>query len=140
MPLWHVYHPADTYSAAQKQQFASDITDFYARVGLPKFYVVTLFHEVDEASFLIGGRPSKAAVRVVIEHIARHSNDPAIRRQTGDALTRLLAPHTTDRGLYYEFHIDETPRDLWMINGLWPPPSPSETEQLWARENRPVPY
>ncbi|MGI5239282.1 tautomerase family protein [Dactylosporangium sp. CA-139066] len=74
---------------------------------------------------------------------------PRVRRKSGgfltelricEGLSRLLAPHTVDRGLYYEFHIDETPRDLWMINGLWPPASGSEAEQLWVRENRPVPY
>ncbi|MGI5240266.1 tautomerase family protein [Dactylosporangium sp. CA-139066] len=68
----------------------------------------------------------------MIDHLARHAPDPATRTQICEA--------TVDRGLYYEFHIDETPRDLWMINGMWPPASGSEAEQLWARENRPVPY
>ncbi|MEU8874273.1 tautomerase family protein [Streptomyces javensis] len=140
MPLWHVYHPVDAYSAEQKRQFAADVTEYYTRVGLPKFYVVTLFHEVPESSFLVGGVPSDNTVRVVVEHIARHLTDPEVRKKGTEGLNRLLAPHTRDRGLHCEFHVDETPRDLWMIDGMWPPPARSEAEQLWARENRPVAY
>lgn len=140
MPLWHIYHPAGIYTAEQKQALAADVTALYARVGLPKFYAVTLFHEVDESSFYVGGEPRRDAVRVVIEHLARQPEDPDIRRRTGEALARLLAPYTSERGLYYEFHIDETPRDLWMTDGIWPPPAESEAERRWARENRPSPY
>jgi phenylpyruvate tautomerase PptA (4-oxalocrotonate tautomerase family) len=140
MPLWHVYHPADAYSEQQKREFAEDATEFYARFGLPKFYVVMLFHEIPQASFLVGGEPSNETVRVVIEHIARHAEDPGLRERMGEALSRLLAPHTLDRGLHCEFHIDETPRDLWVIDGLRPPPTGSEAEKRWVRENRPVPY
>ncbi|WP_433184473.1 tautomerase family protein [Actinoallomurus sp. CA-150999] len=140
MPLWHVYHPPGTYTPQQKQQLADDIAGFYTGRGLPKFYVVTLFHEIDASSFYVGGEPSRNAVRFVIEHIARHAEDPAGRKRTGEALARLLAPHTKDRGLYYEFHVDETPRDLWMTDGIAPPPSGSEAERHWVRENRPIPY
>ncbi|MFB7113044.1 tautomerase family protein [Streptomyces sp. NPDC056190] len=41
---------------------------------------------------------------------------------------------------YCEFHVDETPRDLWMTDGIAPPPPGSEAEKLWVQENRPVPY
>lgn len=140
MPLWQVYHPVGAYSEEQKRGFAEDVTQFYARFGLPKFYVVTLFHEVPRASFLVGGVPSDDTVRVVIEHIARHAEDSGLRERMSEALGRLLAAHTGDRGLHCEFHIDETPRDLWMIDGLRPPPTGSEAEQLWAQDNRPVPY
>jgi phenylpyruvate tautomerase PptA (4-oxalocrotonate tautomerase family) len=140
MPLWRIYHPADAYSEQQKRELAKDVTEFYARFGLPKFYVVTLFQEIPQASFLVGGEPSNDTVRVVIEHIARHAEDPGLRERMREALSRLLAPYTRDHGLHCEFHIDETPRDLWMIDGLWPPPTGTETERLWARENRPVPY
>ena len=140
MPLWQVYHPVGAYSEEQKRGFAEDVTQFYARFGLPKFYVVTLFHEVPRASFLVGGVPSDDTVRVVIEHIARHAEDSGLRERMSEALGRLLAAHTGDRGLHCEFHIDETPRDQWMIDGLRPPPTGSKAEQLWAQDNRPVPY
>lgn len=140
MPLWHIHHPVGAYSARQKKEFATDITEFYVRFGLPRFYVVTLFHEVPESSFLVGGEPSATSVRIVVEHIARHVEDPDVRKRMSEALGRLVAPHTQDRGLYCEFHVEETPRDLWMIEGMVPPPSNSEAEQRWVRENRPTPY
>lgn len=140
MPLWNVYHPVGAYTDRQKQELAADITAFYAGKGLPKFYVVTLFHEIDESSFLVGGAPTSTTVRIMIDHIARHQPDAAARKDVAESLSRLLAPHTWDRGLNCEFHIDETPRDLWTINGLFPPASGSEADQLWVRENRPVPY
>ncbi|MBD0695730.1 tautomerase family protein [Streptomyces sp. CBMA123] len=140
MPLWHVYHPRDTYSPEQKQRMAADITGIYTRFGLPEFYVMTLFHEIGADAFHVGTRPTQNAVRIVVEHIARHTEEPDLRRRTREALAAVLAPHTTERGLYCEFHIDETPRDLWMMDGISPPPTGSEAEQLWARENRPLPY
>ncbi|MGY4929156.1 tautomerase family protein [Streptomyces sp. 900105755] len=140
MPLWHIYHPPGTYTPQQKKQFVDDITGIYTRVGLPKFYVVAIFHEIEEASFFIGGEPSKASVRVVVEHIARHLEDPAHRVETSELIASRLAPHTTERGLHCEFHVDETPRDLWMTDGIAPPPSHSEAEKLWVQENRPIPY
>lgn len=140
MPLWQIYHHPGIYTEEQKQRFAADITQLYHRVGLPKFYVVTLFHQVDPSSFLIGAEPTDAAVRIAIAHIARRSEDPIRRQQTREAIGRLIAPHTIERGLYCEFHIDETPRDLWMINGMSPPAPNSDAERLWAEKNYPVPY
>jgi phenylpyruvate tautomerase PptA (4-oxalocrotonate tautomerase family) len=140
MPLWQVYHPPAAYTAADRQRFAADVTDIYVRAGLPRFYVVVLFQEIEGSSFLVGGETAGTTVRVVVDHIARHAGDPTLRRLTSEAVGRVLALHTTDRGLSCEFHIDETPRDMWMIDGLSPPPSRSEAERLWVRENRPVPY
>ena len=49
-------------------------------------------------------------------------------------------PFVAERGLRWEVHIDDTPRELWSINGLKPPAEGSGEEQRWARENRaPVP-
>jgi hypothetical protein len=36
-----------------------------------------------------------------------------------------------------EFHIDETPRAFWSIEGFRPPPGGSEAEMRWLRENEP---
>ncbi|MFJ3762786.1 tautomerase family protein [Streptomyces sp. NPDC090080] len=141
MPLWHIYHPPGAYTSEQKQHFAADVTGFYTGIGLPAFYAVIVFHEVEAESFFIGGKPAAHAVRIVVEHIARHSNhDPALSRKTAEALAAIIAPHTKDRGLSFEFHVDETPRELWMTDGVWPPPARSEAERIWARENRPLPY
>ncbi|MET9445590.1 tautomerase family protein [Streptomyces cinerochromogenes] len=141
MPLWTIYHPPGAYTPQQKQQFSADITGFYTRYGnLPAFYVVTVFQEIDADSFYIGGEPSATSVRIKADHIAVHTDDPDTRVRTRQILARILAPHTTDRGLYCEFHIDETPRDLWVLDGMAPPPLKSEAHQLWVQENRPVPY
>ncbi|AJE81842.1 hypothetical protein SLNWT_1466 [Streptomyces albus] len=140
MPLWHFHHPPGAWSAEDRKKLAGEVTALYTRFGLPPFYVVALFHPVEESSFLVGGEPAGNTVRVVVEHIARHSDDPEFRRRTCEAISGILDPYTRERGLSYEFHIDETPRDLWRIDGLAPPPTRSEAERLWFRENRPVPY
>ena len=51
-----------------------------------------------------------------------------------------LAPFVKDRGFDWEVHIDETPMDLWRVQGMVPPLPESETERVWAKENRPIPY
>ncbi|KZM72015.1 tautomerase family protein [Nocardia terpenica] len=140
MPLWHIYHPADTYSEADKKNFARDITDFYTGFGLPAFYVVVVFDEVDESSFFVGGEQATDTVRIVVEHLARHLDDPALRKRSTERLNEIMAPYTRDRGLHWEFHTYESPRDLWMIAGLFPPGPGTEVEQTWARENKPLPY
>ncbi|OZC77233.1 hypothetical protein CH251_05435 [Rhodococcus sp. 06-462-5] len=53
----------------------------------------------------------------------------------------ILATYLTqyDR-VHWEFHIDETSEELWMIDGLIPPPGRSEAEMAWAEANAPLPY
>lgn len=140
MPLWHIYHPANTYSERDKQDFARDITELYTSFGLPAFYVVVLFVEVGESDFYVGGKPSRHTVRIVVEHLARHLDDPEMRRRSTDRLDSIMMPYTRDRGLHWEFHTYESPRDLWKIAGQFPPPAGSEAEKAWARENKPIPY
>jgi phenylpyruvate tautomerase PptA (4-oxalocrotonate tautomerase family) len=140
MPLWHIYHPADIYSDKDKQDFANDITALYRSVGLPEFYVVVLFQEIRRTDFFVGGKPAEDTVRIVVEHLARHLDDPVLREKSTRRLDSIMAPYTRDRGLHYEFHTCESPRDLWMIAGLFPPGAGTEAEQLWARENKPIPY
>ncbi|MGV9853466.1 tautomerase family protein [Streptomyces sp. NPDC003442] len=140
MPWWHIYHSADTYTDSDKHDFANDITRYYTRAGLPEFYVVALFHEVPSSSCFVGGQPTSDAVRIVVEHLARHVHDLGVRQLMTDGLDAVMAPYTGHRGLHYEFHIDETPRDLWMIAGLRPPGSGSDAEKAWVQANKPIPY
>ncbi|MBB5918688.1 phenylpyruvate tautomerase PptA (4-oxalocrotonate tautomerase family) [Nocardia transvalensis] len=140
MPLWHIHHPPNTYSDKDKQDFARDITEFYTGVGLPAFYVVVLFIEVPETSFFVGGEPTRDTVRIVVEHLARHLDDPDLRTRSTRKLDSIMTPYTRDRGLHWEFHTHESPRDLWMIAGLIPPGPGTEAEKTWARENKPLPY
>jgi hypothetical protein len=44
------------------------------------------------------------------------------------------------RGLFWEFHVDETPRAYWSIEGFRPPPSGSEVKKRWESEDRPSAY
>jgi phenylpyruvate tautomerase PptA (4-oxalocrotonate tautomerase family) len=140
MPLWNVYHPVGAYSEEEKRDFAERVSSDYEAGGLPRFYVVILFLEVDRGSFYVGGEPVDDVVRVFIDHIARHAEDPARRESVRNRISRLIQALATGKGLRWEFHVDETPRDLWMINGLVPPPTGSDAERLWARENRAIPY
>lgn len=140
MPLWNVYHPAGVYTEQEKLEFAGRVTSDYAARGLPRFYVVTLFHEVDRGSFYVGGEPVNDRVRVAIDHIARHLADPASREASRQRIGALIQQFAAGKGLRWEFHIDETPSDLWMIDGLVPPPPGSDAGKLWAKENRAIPY
>ncbi|MET8874300.1 tautomerase family protein [Nocardia sp. NPDC004604] len=139
MPLWHIYHSADTFTAEDKQNFAKDITAYYAHFGLPEFYAVALFHEVPADSFYVGGVPTPS-VRITIDHLARQVDDPDMRKRMSERLHDLMAPYTHDRGLHVEFNINEVPRDTWMIAGLFPPPPGSDIERGWAETNKPIPY
>jgi phenylpyruvate tautomerase PptA (4-oxalocrotonate tautomerase family) len=138
MPLWTIYHTPDTYTAEDKHAFAQDITGYYTAIGLPAFYVVVAFQELTPGSFLIGGAPAERSVRIAIQHIAVHADGPETRTRIARSISRLIAPHTSDRQLYAEFHVDETPREMWMVDSLTPPTFGSDLEKVWARENRPI--
>ncbi len=136
MPLWKVYHPVGAYTAQDKNAFAKRIVGLYP--SLPRFYVNVIFQEIPKDSFYIGGEPVDNFIRLSIEHIAR--NIPPERRALWlDRTNETIAPFVRDRGFDWEFHIDETPFDLWSVQGYHPPPANSEDAKRWARENKPSP-
>lgn len=141
MPLWTIHHTPGIFTAEEKHELASRIADHYEQVGLPRFYVVTLFQETQPENFFVGGEPTPVGVRVIIDHIARRNPDAESRRRTTRWINCILKPHL-DRhpDLHWEFHADETSEELWMINGLVPPPGGSEAEKDWAERNLAVPY
>lgn len=120
MPLWTIYHTPGVFTDEDKHKLAARITDHYEQVGLPRFYVITLFRETPPADFYVGGEPTPAGVRVVIDHIARHNVDQDGRRRTAQWIKGMLLPDLEKPGLHWEFHADETSPDLWMINGVVP--------------------
>jgi phenylpyruvate tautomerase PptA (4-oxalocrotonate tautomerase family) len=140
MPLWNVYHPVGAYNEQEKREFADRATSLYEARGLPRFYVVALFHEVSRGSFYVGGEPVDDRVRVAIDHIARRTEEPALRESVRQRIGAVIQAFAASKGLRWEFHVDETPRGLWMIDGLVPPPTGSDAEKLWAKENRAIPY
>ncbi len=140
MPLWTIYHTPNVFSDNEKSELAKSITEVYVTVGLPRFYVVTVFKEIEPSDFYVGGEQTGTAVRIVVDHIARTLPDKAGRERITQYLGRVLAPHLDRADVHWEFHIDETSEELWMINGLVPPPMNSDAEREWARTNRSSPY
>jgi phenylpyruvate tautomerase PptA (4-oxalocrotonate tautomerase family) len=141
MPLWNIHHTPGIFTDDDKHQLASRIADHYEKVGLPRFYVVTLFHETRPENFYVGGEPSPAGVRIAIDHIARRNPDQKTRRRTAQWIKGMLQTQLEQHaGLHWEFHADETSEDLWMINGIVPPPGGSDAEKNWAKQNSASPY
>lgn len=139
MPMWIVNCPPDAYSAEDKQAFADRITDLYANFGLPRFYVSVLFQELPNDAFFIGGQPTGDFVRVWIDQIARRV-PKGHERPWMERVNQTLAPFVADRGFRWEVHIDDTPFELWSIQGLFPPPAGSAAEKQWASDNRASAY
>ena len=50
MPLWKVYHPAGAFTAEDKKKLAREVTEVYAGIPIPKFYVVFVFEEMAAGS------------------------------------------------------------------------------------------
>lgn len=141
MPYWEIFTPANAYTDKDKEQLSEAITSIYAGYeGLPTFYVVVIFHEKSANSIYVGGKVADNFVRIRVDHVARHMDIPEVRAACMTVIEDKLAPFVKERGFDWEVHIDETPPDLWRIQGLVPPLPQSEMEMLWAKENRPIPY
>jgi phenylpyruvate tautomerase PptA (4-oxalocrotonate tautomerase family) len=143
MPLWNVYCTEGTYSSEQKRAFAEAITDIYApedgglpEMAMPRFYVVVAFHDLPKDSLLVGGVPRNDFVRFSIDHIA-YAMPTELREALLKFINKSIHPFVRDRGLDWEIHIDDTPRNQWTIQGMRPPDSGSDEEKRWIRENRP---
>jgi len=137
MPFWKIHHPKDAYSFDDKQQLARNLTDIYAAF-MPRFYVNVLFEEVDAASFFIGGESHGRFVRITIDHIARTMNDETTIRFI-DRVNAVIAPWVLDRGYDWELHIDETPMNMWSVQGYYPPHQGTVDWDRWTAENKPSP-
>ena len=140
MPLWKVYHPAGAYTAQDKKDLSERITGMYARVPIPKFYVVFIFEEIAKDSCFVGGEPNNKFIRFRVDHIARTLPGPVMREWWVRTLDELIAPFVKDRGYDWEISIDETPLDLWSLQGEIPPPFESAAEKRWVKENKASPY
>lgn len=142
MPLWLIYHTSDTFtSASSKQALAQDITGYYMSKGLPDFYVIVNFVPLTPENVYKGGQKAHKFVRIAVDHIAvRLQNLDREYKRVSDGLTAVLKPHLEGRGWDWEFHVDETERRMWRINGLEPPPFRSEQEKMWFDEGKPGPW
>ena len=140
MPLWKVYYPAGAYSAEDKKGLAKRVTEVYASIPIPKFYVVFVFEEMAKDSCFVGGEPHNKFVRFKVDQIARTLPGPVIREWWTRTLDEVIAPFVKDRGYDWEISIDETPFDLWSLQGELPPPFESVAEKRWVKENKASPY
>ncbi|EXJ67680.1 uncharacterized protein A1O5_09026 [Cladophialophora psammophila CBS 110553] len=147
MPLWRIFSHPSTFSSSQREGISKAITDLFVSYGLPPFYVVVLFIDVDEKGCFVGGESKKNFVRIAVEQIARVMMGPetewgkARRKAWMDRINGVLKPYIIDRTeLEWELHIYETPRDLWRTQGLDPPPPFSEEEKMWAEKNKAIAY
>ena len=128
MPLWKIYHPVGAFTSDDKQAIACRATAVYPH--LPSFYVAVIFQEIPKESFYLGGKPMDNFVRVSIDHIARRLPDD-LKELRLTQINGAIDPFVKDRGFDWEVHIDETPFDLWSIQGYRPPPPNSEDEKRW---------
>jgi phenylpyruvate tautomerase PptA (4-oxalocrotonate tautomerase family) len=139
MPVWQIYCPQHAFNDEEKRDLAGRITGMYAGF-LPRFYVNVLFRPVPSADFFLGGEPVDDFVHLAVDHIARSIEDPANQRLFTDRCIATFTQFFADRGLRWELHVDNTPFNLWTINGLIPPAPGSEAEAKWRLENRPSAY
>ena len=135
MPLWKIYHQPGAFSAEQKKAIAEKITGIYRM--LPRFYVGVIYQEVPQSSFYVGGEPADDFVRIWVDHIARQFGSEDMKARFLGAVGRILEPYLAARNLRWEMHVDETPFDLWTIQGMRPPKPDSADEKRWIAENRP---
>lgn len=135
MPLWNIYHPPGAYGAQDKQAIARALTGLYGRV-MPRFYVGVIFQEIPADAFYVGGEPADRFVRISVDHIARTFQSDERRLAFFNYVNKLLAPWIAGRGFDWEMHVDETPFDLWTIQGHFPPREGTEDEKRWMAENR----
>ena len=138
MPLWTVHHSAGCLDGRDRQALAVAITGLYPM--LPAFYVDVVFCASTPDTLFVGGVPCPRFVRLSVDQFARSLPDDAKRRRWIDRVNACLAPFMDDRDLDWELHIDETSRELWLIQGMRPPSPGSPEEKLWAERNEPVPH
>ncbi|KAK0630938.1 putative oxalocrotonate tautomerase enzyme-domain-containing protein [Bombardia bombarda] len=127
MPLWVIYHPEGTFTTEEsRKSLAADVTTIYTSAGLPAFYVIVNFITLPNSHTFVGGEnppADKPFIRITMDHIAIHTvDDPERALSLVTRVDKILKPHIADKGYNWEFHIDNTPRELWKINGFIPPP------------------
>jgi phenylpyruvate tautomerase PptA (4-oxalocrotonate tautomerase family) len=141
MPLWRIYHESSVFTDAQKVALAKSITKLYNDIGLPAFYTNVIFVPVPAASIYVGGVPATKFVRFTIEQIARSFKNDEVKAIWLNKIDAALAPHLKERGdLTWEYHIVETERQLWKVNGIVPPGIGTLAEKRWKRDNRASEY
>jgi len=102
MPLWRIFSNPATFTPAQKAALVASISAHYTSGGLPAFYVVLLFLDVEPESFFVSGKPQDKFVRIAIEHIAYHQpkledDEKNVRGLMIEKLSRVRTTATSSR-------------------------------------------
>ncbi|KAH9209009.1 putative oxalocrotonate tautomerase [Leptodontidium sp. 2 PMI_412] len=142
MPLWLIYHPEGVFKDAEsKKPLSESITSLYTALGLPAFYAVVIFIPVPAENFWVGGEEPRRNpfIRISVDHIAVRMDDKNYENWTA-RVDKALKPHIEDRGYDWEYHIGETERRLWKVNGVNAPPFGSRSEKEWFAANRVIPW
>jgi phenylpyruvate tautomerase PptA (4-oxalocrotonate tautomerase family) len=138
---WEIFAPENAYTEEEKQQLSEAITSIYVDYAhIPEFYVVVIFHDRPANSIYVGGKAANNFVRIRVDHFARQMDTAEVRATCMAVIEEKLAPLVKERRFDWQVHIDETPMDLWRVQGMVPPLPESGMERVWAKENRPIPY
>ncbi|KAJ3872219.1 putative oxalocrotonate tautomerase [Lentinula edodes] len=138
MPFHRFYCSANLYSKEEKQAIARSITELYARVPIPRFYVVVNFIEVGQDDCYVGGEPNTKFLRICVQHLARNLQTVEEKRNFMERYEKTLEPYTKDKGIDWEVQISNEDPLFWNLNGICPPPFGSESYQMWVKVNKPV--
>ena len=138
MPQWDFHLSSALLSNDEMESLSKTITRIYTRVGLPPFYVQVRFIEDKPSNVFIGGEKHPKFVALTISHLARTFETDEQKKRFLDKVDQALNPIFQTKGLDWEYYVQESPRDLWKINGLVPPPSGSAMEKKWVQFNKPV--
>jgi len=140
MPLLRFYLPSNLLSTEEKKYLSQTISEIYKLQGLPAFYVNVFFIEIPHGSQFVGGEIADDFIRICIEHIALAFPSDDSKTLYMQNLDNAICPLFESKGYRWEYHISETPRELWKVQSIVPPPHLSVAERTWARENRASQY
>jgi hypothetical protein len=142
MPIWRIYHPDNVYTSVEERQaFSQSITSIYTAAGLPAFIGGrTTDPSLPTSAALPGSTSTAPFIRIFGSNIARKLKDASAKQSFVNRVDKAIKPWVQDKGYEWEYHFDETDRELWKISGFVPPQPSSEGEALWAKEGKALPY
>lgn len=138
MPLWDIHGAPNLFTTEEKQHIAKSLSPIYTSAGIPAFYVRVRFIENQPANIYSGGESHDKLVLIQVWHLARTFQNDEYKQRFLNAVDKVLTPVMEGKGLDWEYFVNESPRDLWKINGMVPPMPGSEMEKSWAEANRPL--
>ena len=138
MPLWDFHLSSNLLSTEEKEDIAKSITKIYTASSLPAFYVRVRFNENQPSNVYSGGESHNKLILIQVWHLARQFTSDEQKKKFLQRVDAVLNPVMDEKGVDWEYFVNESPRDLWKINGLVPPLPGSEMERKWVDVNRPT--